>query len=259
MTTVQFCFCCNSSALCWTNTPTMPGTPPLQMACFCVSGHFDLKTRINHLKLRFPGKIQEITISWGSVSTKASEHFNVWWFYARKNCKETPRFQDIEVKFFFFAWERGDNPHIVNSLRFFFRRNGNSWKIRPNLPGNWRHSRKKGFMLFFLFCIELGKVKENRNQNPREVNNTNRVIRISHRVPTHEVGLRPKTRCTDSGPPEILQQISANRVPLFYGIKYLHVKVRSNSEPNPHPGKTISSFVSAENGRRCQRDRLKIY
>ena len=43
MTTAHFC--CNSSALCWTNTPTMPGTPPLQMACFCVSGHFDLKNQ----------------------------------------------------------------------------------------------------------------------------------------------------------------------------------------------------------------------
>ena len=162
MTTAQLC--CNSSALCWTNTPTMPGTPPLQMACFCVSGHFDLKTRIHHLKLRFPGKIQEITISRGSVSTKNSEHFNVWWFYARKNCKETPRFQDVEVNFF--LHERGgDNPHIVNSGSF--RRNGNSWKIRPKLPGNWRHSRKKGFMLCFFVLHRAWKSQGKQKPKPK--------------------------------------------------------------------------------------------
>ena len=177
------------------------------------------------------------------------------------HAKIVKKLQDSRIlRSIFFAWEKGDNPHIVNSLRFLFF-------VETEIPGKFGQNSqaigvipaRKDLCCFFLFCIELWKVKENRNQNPRKVSNTNRAIRISHRVPTHEVGLRPKTRFTTSGPPVISQQISAKRVPLFYGIKYYHVNVWSNSEPNPHPRKTISSFVSAENGRTCKRDRLKIY
>ena len=147
---------------------------------------------------------------------------NISMFGDSMHAKIVKKLQDSRIlRSIFFAWERGDNPHIVKSLSFFVRKNGNSWKIRPKLPGNWRHSRKKRiYVVFFLFCIDLGKVKENRNQNPREVRNANRAIRISHRVPTYEVGFRPKTRFTDSGPPVTSQQISAKRVPLFYGIRY---------------------------------------
>ena len=85
------------------------------------------------------------------------------------------------------------------------------------------------------------------------------LLKIPNFWKTSKKKTRWQTRITTSGPPVISQQISAKRVPLFYGLKYLHVKVRSNAEPNHHPRKTISSFVSAENGRTCKRDRLQMY
>ena len=52
------------------------------------------------------------------------------------------------------------------------------------------------------------------------------------------------------------QKISANRVLLFCGISEFGVNVRSNSEPST-PCKTISSFVSAEDGKSCKVNRPK--
>ena len=61
-----------------------------QMPQLCRSDGLFLCFRSFWLKLENSRKIQKITISWGSVSTKDSEHFNVLWFYAHRNCKETP-------------------------------------------------------------------------------------------------------------------------------------------------------------------------
>ena len=90
------------------------------MACFCVWGHFDLKLA------RFQEQIQKIRVSWGSVSTKDSDIFNVLWFYAHRDCEETP---GIPGYWGHFLHERGGIiPILWGHSGAFWRK----WKFLEN-------------------------------------------------------------------------------------------------------------------------------
>ena len=53
--------------------------------------------------------------------------------------KKVQKFQDVEV---FFCMREGGSSPYCEVAQVLFVENGNSWKILPKLPSNWRHSRR---------------------------------------------------------------------------------------------------------------------
>ena len=91
--------------------------------------------------------------------------------------------------------------------------------------------------MFFCFASSLEKSRKTENQNPREVSNANRAIRISHRVPTHEVGLRPKTRFTTSGPRWLRSKLAQNASRYFTASSTSMWTLEAIRNPTPKPEK----------------------